>query len=350
MIVVTEHQDLAWGILAAGIIQLAVQIPVLRHFGIRPRFTFDWKDRKVMTVLALMGPAALGMGVHQINVVIDSLLALGVGTWAPAALTYAERLIYLPLGIFATALGTVLMPRFSRQAARGRPGEIKATLRKALENLMLVMCPAAVGLMVLAGPIVRLVFVWQGGQFDLASTTVTARALIFYGPGLVVFSLYKVLVPVFYALKDTRTPVRVGIVMVGVNLILNITFILTWPVGYKHAGLAFATVIASGLNGFVLARILQGRLGDPGWRSVLNVTWRTVLASLVMGAAAYEAQQFLERTLMETLTSAKLADLTALLGSLLVGVLVYGVLISLLCRRHVGEILRRLRRSANTGG
>jgi len=335
---------LAWGILAAGIIQLAVQIPVLRRFGIRPRFSCDWKDRQVTRVLALMGPAAIGMGVHQINVVIDSLLALAVGTWAPAALTYAERLIYLPLGIFATALGTVLLPTFSRQAARERPEEIKMTLRKALGNLMLIMCPATVGLMVLAGPIVRLVFVWRGGQFDLDSTTITARALVFYGPGLVVFSLYKVLVPVFYAMKDTRTPVRVGMVMVAVNLALNITFILTWPIGYKHAGLAFATVLASGLNCLVLGYILHGRLGDPGWINSVGITARALVASLIMGAAVFKAQHFFETVFTETMSSAKVADIAALLCSILVGVVVYGVLIGLLCRRQIGEIVSRLSR------
>jgi len=332
----------AWMILAAGAVQLAVQIPVLRRFGIRPRLILEWRDRNVGRVLALMGPAALGMGVHQVNVVIDNLLALWVGTWAPAALTYAERLIYLPLGIFATALGTVLLPTFSRQAARERPGDIKSTLRKALENLLLIMCPAAVGLMVLAGPVVRLAFVWRGGLFDIDSTTATARALIFYGPGLVVFSLYKVLVPVFYALKDTKTPVRVGLVMVAANLVMNVAFVLTWPVGYKHAGLACATVLSSALNVMVLGRILHRRLGDPGWRSLLDLGWRTLSASLVMGAAAMTVHRLfisLEQGMMPT----KPADLAALVGAIGVGMLIYAVLIALLCRRQAAEIVRRLR-------
>jgi len=332
----------AWGILAAGLIQLAVQFPTLRRFGIRPRLIFDWRDAKVARVLTLMGPAALGMGVHQINVVIDNLLALWVGTWAPAALTYAERLIYLPLGIFATALGTVLLPTFSRQAARERPEEIKKTLRKALENLMLIMCPAAVGLMVLAGPVVRLAFVWRGGLFDFDSMTFTTRALIFYGPGLIVFSLYKVLVPVFYAMKDTKTPVRVGIVMVAANLIMNVAFVLTWPVGYKHAGLAFATVVSSALNALVLGSILHRRLGDPGWLPVLNVAWRALLASLLMGAVAHGTRCLLA-PFEESLPSAKPGELATLLGAIVVGMLVYGALIGLLCRRQAADIFKRLR-------
>ncbi|MBN1557514.1 MAG: murein biosynthesis integral membrane protein MurJ, partial [Lentisphaerae bacterium] len=116
----------AWAVLAAGVVQLAVQIPVLVRYGFRGRLSLRWRgDRRVWRVLALMGPAALGLGITQVNVVIDTLLALWIGSWAPAALSFSERLIYLPLGLFATALGTVLLPTFSHQAARNDPAGMR---------------------------------------------------------------------------------------------------------------------------------------------------------------------------------------------------------------------------------
>lgn len=327
----------AWGILAAGGIQLLIQVPVLLRFGFRPRASFAWRDEKLIRILLLMGPMALGMGVFQVNLCIDRLLAFMVGTWAPAALTYAERLIYLPLGVFATALGTVLLPTFSRQAAREKKDEIRATLGVALRNLMLVMMPAAIGLLVLAVPVVRLVF--AGGEFGDRSTVLTARALMFYAPGLVVFSLHKVFIPAFYALKDTRTPVRVGLRVVALNFMLNIIFILTWPLEYKHAGLAFATVLAGAVNCLALGRILHQRVGTPGWSRIIRSWIRIFVASLVMGLAVSPTHKFLAGAVTGAGLDAKSGQLLAVAGSIIVGLLVYCGLAALLCRQEVREIL-----------
>jgi len=334
----------AYGILFAGIVQLLAQTPALLKLNVWPRLSFAWSDERVTRVLLLMGPAAIGMGIHQINVVVDGFLALWVAKWAPAALTYAERLIYLPLGLFATALGTVLLPTFSRHAARDDAEHMKETMASSIRGLMLIMMPAAAGLIALAVPIVRLAFEWEGGEFDSESTIVTARALCFYAPGLVVFSLYKILTPAFYALKDTKTPVRIGMWAVLINFALNIAFILTWPSGYKHAGLACATVIASGINCLALAVILTRRIGSPGWKSICLSTLRTLAASALMTCVAFFAHRFLLRLAVELTNKAKLQQLVATSGGIVVAVLAYALIALRLCRTEVGELLSGLKK------
>jgi len=331
---------LAWGILLAGMLQLLMQIPALLRFGFRPRFALDWNDPGVRRVLTLMGPAALGMGLTQVNVVIDGVLALAVGRWAPAALTYAERLIYFPLGIFATALSTVLLPTFARQAACNRGRDVVATLNDALCNLLLVMTPAAVGLFVLARPSVDLVFAWRGGLFDALSALRTTRAVLFYAPGLLLFSVYKVFVPAFYAMQDTRTPVRVGMRMVALNLVLNVVFLLTWPAEWKHAGLALATVIASGVNSLVLALILQRRIGRPDWRRIGGVALRVGLAAAVMGGAVTVLHAHLNAFAAARQMAPKAAELLAVAGSVLSGAVLYGALVLVLCRHELRRVVR----------
>ncbi len=245
-------------------------------------------------------------------------------------MTFAERLVYLPLGLFATALGTVLLPTLSRQALLDDPSRIRSTFGKAVHNLMLLMLPAAVGLMVLARPIVDLVYAWQGGEFDPASGLLTARALSFYALGLVVFSLYKLLVPVFYALEDTRTPVRVGAAMVVLNLALNITFVLTWPLEYKHAGLALATVIASGVNCVCLAVILHRRVGTMGWGQLGRGMLNPVLAVLGMAWVVVRLHAWLPLIGGGMSTAGKPMQLVVVLGSILAGAVVYGALLAVL--------------------
>lgn len=335
----------ALGILAAGALQLAVQLPFLYRLGLRPTVSFSWKDPAVSKVLLLMGPAALGMGVHQVNVVVDGLLALWAGPWAPAALTYAERMIYLPLGVFATALGTVLLPTFSRHAARNEDEHIRTRLGDALRDITLVMMPAAAGLIALAGPIIQVTFEWKGGRFSGDSTLLTARALAFYAPGLVVFSVYKVLVPVFYAMKDTMTPVRIGLRVVLLNFLLNVAFVLSWPAMFKHAGLAFATVISSGVNCVALGTILHRKVGNPGWMRFAVVLAKALAVSAVMGIASRLSYGALATALLPWLGDGKGTALAALAGGIAVGIAVYAVLAMLLFRSELRELRSRGRRA-----
>ncbi len=278
---------IAVAVLGAGFLQAAFQFPVLWRQGFRPTRSLGLNDPRIRRVLILMGPAALGMGVSQVNIGIDRLLAFFAGEWAPAALAFSERLVYLPLGLFATAMGTVLLPTLSRSAAREETDDMVKTVESSLVHLMMIMTPAAIGLFLLAEPLVTLAY--QRGRFDARSTILTARALRFYAPGLIAFSLYKVFVPAFYALKNTRTPVLIGVLAVGANLVLNLIFVFTWPVFYRHAGLALASVLASAGNGIVLAVILRRRLGCFRDLAVFKDLLRILVCASVMGVLVWLA-------------------------------------------------------------
>lgn len=334
----------AWGLLIAGVIQLAVQIfPLWRH-GYRPRLLLPGGDPRVWKILRLMGPAALGMGVMQLNVVMDRFLAFLTGPSAPAALSYSERLLYFPLGIFAAALGTVLLPVFSGFAVRSEMDEIRRTLNESLRAIAFVMVPASVGLVVLATPIIRLSYEWPGGAFDATSTVMTMRALVFYAPGLLVFSIYKVFVPVFYSMQDTRTPVRVGVWSALLNFILNITFIYTWPEGYKHAGLALATVLASLVSCVVLACVLHRRIGSPGWSAIALAISRTVAAAVLMGLLIGFLYPHVDSGLSSLDLASKLRQLLAVMSTIGIGLASYLVLARFLCRDELATIWRSIRR------
>ena len=283
---------LAWTVFVAGAVQLAYQVPSLLRVGWRPGLDTDWRDPRVKKVFMLMGPSALGLAVNQVNVMVNSMIALfGVGVWAPSALFYAERLIYFPQGILATALGTVLLPVLSDFAAQRKHREMREAIHHGLRTLLFVMTPASVGLFVLASPIVRMLL--ERGAFDANSTVLTARALAFYAPGLMVFCLAKVFVPAFYAMQDTRTPVKIGLVGVSLNFTLNVACALTLPEYWRHAGMAFSTVIAEGFNGMMLAFFLRRRLGPFGLRGILGGLGRALGAASAMAAAAVFAERAL---------------------------------------------------------
>ncbi len=328
----------AWGILGAGAIQFCVQIPMLLKHGFNPGISFFWRDENVRKILMLMGPAAFGTGVFQINVLIDSLLALVVAQWAPAALSFAELLINLPLAVFSIALGTVLLPTFSRQVAERRPDDMKKTLNLAVRIHVFLMLPAVIGLLVLAGPIVRALY--ESGEFDSLSTIRTTRAVMFYAPGLIVFGMYKLIVPVFYALKDTATPVRVGVRVVALNLVMNIAFILTWPAEYKHAGLAFATVLASAVNCFVLALILQRKIGSPGWNTIARSSGRSLAAAIVMGLVLLGSIPLIEGAITAMGGEGKTMQILTVIISILLGLAVYFLLASKLCKSEMQEAFK----------
>jgi putative peptidoglycan lipid II flippase len=329
----------AWAVLLAGALQWLVQLPTLRSLGYQPGWSFDIDDPKVHRVFRLMGPASLGMAITQINTLIDRLMAVWIGVWAPAALFFSERLIYFPQGIFATALSTVLLPVFSRQAARQDHQEIKRTIQMALRNLLYVMIPASIGLLILARPIVQMIFEWK--TFDDTSTEFTAVALMFYAPGLLVFSLSKVLVPAFYALQDTRTPVKVALLSVLLKIALSLIFMLTWPLHLKHAGLALATVLGETFNGLMLAWLIHRRLGSPGWSPVMWSAGKALFAATLMAFTAIASYQWASTWTLPMPTKA--SQVVAVLFAIGLAILSYGVTTWLLRSPEISSVATALK-------
>ncbi len=335
-----------WAILLAGLLQWAVQLPALIRRGFRPRPLLRRGDARILRILALMGPVALGRAVTQVNVAIDTLLAAGVGKWAASALYFSERLIYLPLGIFATALSTVLLPLFSGHAARGDRDAVRDAVNHALRLLLFVMLPAAVGLWALSAPIVRMCFEWR--EFDARSTLLTARALRLYAPGLIVFSLGKVFVPAFYAMQDTRTPVRIGIRTVLLNIALSVLFMLTWPLEYKHAGIAFATVVSETVNGVWMAALLHRRLGSPGWLSIARSVGRSSVCAATMAAIAFLAQRGAAAGLLAAGWAEKRALTVSVVGAIALAAVAHLAAARLLRSPELREIAAAFRQRAGT--
>jgi putative peptidoglycan lipid II flippase len=334
---------IAWAVVVAGMIQVAVQLPPLARRGVSLLPSFHWRrDARIRHVLRLMAPMALGAGLVQINVCVDGILAMWSAPWAPSALEYAERLVYLPLGLVGNAFATVLLPTLSSHAAVHDYDGLGATLERALRNISVLMAPAAVGLTLLALPVVTLVYRLGDGAFQAESALYTARALAGYAPGLLVFSLYKSLTPAFYALQDTRTPVRVGLFSVGLNLVLNILCVIMLPEGWKHMGIAASTVFTSLINCVTLALILHRRTGALHAARLLPCTASAVLAAGLMGVAVYFLHPFALR-LLEPRVPLKVAQLLAILAAMGVGAALYGGLIQLFHRQALGELADDIR-------
>ena len=269
--------SLAVGVMVGGILQLALQIPFLLKVGARlkPNFHFDHPGIKKIGILML--PAVFGAAVYQTSIFINTILASLLPEGSVSYLYYADRVVQLPLGVFAMAVGTASLPSFSEQVAEGRYEELKDTISFSLRLILFVTIPAMIALIVLRVPIISVLF--QRGKFDAAATLFTAQALLYYAVGLWAFSCIRVVVSAFYAMQDTRTPVKIAVAALLVNVIMGI--ILMFPM--KHNGLALATSISSAVNIVALAVILRRKVGKFLDRSFWTSVFRTTLASVVMG-------------------------------------------------------------------
>jgi putative peptidoglycan lipid II flippase len=334
----------AWAVIVAGVAQVAVQVPALRRRGVRPALRFDWRgDTRIRRILALLAPMMLGVGVFQINVVVDGLLAMWAAPWAPAAIQYADLIVYLPLGLIGNAFGTVLLPTFAHQAAEDDHAAMRTTVEGTLRHVLLIALPAAAGLVALARPVVDLLYVWPRGEFQAQDAIWTTRALAVFAPGLIFFSIQKALTPAFYALQDMRTPLRIGLWSVGLNFVLNVICVLTWPEGWKHAGLLLSTVVSSALTGAILGNALHRRIGAPCWRALASTAAGVTVAACLMGGVVWWVQARTQELLSTSALPLKLAQAVTVLAAMAAGAAVYAALVWVLCRPAVRELIGDLR-------
>lgn len=270
---------IAIGMLLGGLGQIAIQLPSLRREGFRYRLQLDPADQGLREILRLMGPGTLAGAAVQINLLVNTILAAGEGTGAVSWLSYAFRLMYVPIGLFGVSIATATLPAVSRHAAQDDQEGMRQTIADALRMMLMLIIPALVGLIVLAEPIVQVIF--ERGSFAPTDTAATAAALVFYAPGLLGYSAVRIALPCFYALKDSVTPTVISVVSVALNLGLNLVLV-QW-MGYR--GLALGTSIAALVNAALLCILLGRRIGTLGSGRLLAAFWKIAVAAGLMGAA-----------------------------------------------------------------
>lgn len=326
---------LAFGVLIGGILQLALQLPIL----VRKGFRF-WQSARLMhpglkKVGVLILPIVLGGAVYQINIVVSTLLGSLLSEGSVTYLYFADRLVQFPLGIFAMAASTAILPTLSRYAAAREYDELKNTFAQSLKLVFFITVPAMVGLIVLREPIVALLF--QRGEFDAAATQLTIQAVLYYSLGLWAFSAVRIIAATFFALQDARTPVRVAIISIIANILLGV--ILMKPMA--HGGLALATSLASMLNLVLLMHALRARLGLLGWKNIAQSAAKAFFCSLVMGIVVWMSARIMIPP--ESRTSAGL--LMGVVASIGIGLCIYGVMSFVLKSQELSIILKEAKRT-----
>lgn len=295
---------LAYGVLLAGIAQLVFQFPFLAKIRAIPRPRWRPQHAGVRRVGKLMLPAIFGSSVAQVNVLIGGIIASMLGVGKISLLYYSDRLMEFPLGLFGIALATVTLPHLSRQHAAASTQQFSLTVDWSMKLVFLIATPAAVGLVVLAEPLVATIF--YGGEFSSSDVQMTALSLQAFSLGLIGFSLVKVLAPAYFAREDTKTPVKVGLIALAVNFLLSLALALALTsIGYvgSHAGLALATSVAAIVNAWLLFRGLRdGGVVAPteGWRGLLV---RFAIANVAMAVCLAQFSRSLNWWLYSSLGS-----------------------------------------------
>ncbi len=313
---VTRVVGLSVGVVLGGVLQVALQVPALMRKGVQLRRAAPLWHPAMKEVLLLMGPSVFGAAVYQINNLVGCLLGSLLAQGSISYLYYADRLVQFPLGVFAIAMATAVLPTLSRQAATGQTAALRDTFSHSLRLVFFITLPAMVGLIVLREPIVAILF--QRGAFDGQTTRLTASALLYYGIGLWAFSAVRILTYTFYALRDTRTPVKVAFASIAGNMVLGV--VLMQPM--QHNGLALALSLASMLHLALLTAALRRKMGALGWRALARSAARSGTCALIMGGAVWALSQ----SILPREAGAKLALLGGLLLCVTAGVAIYGVL------------------------
>ena len=274
------------GVLIGGVLQLAIQIPYAVKHGFIFKPVFDLKSDLLRKVFSLTIPAMFGVAVAEINMFVDTILASLLKEGSVSYLYYGNRLVQFPLGVFGIAMSTALLPALSFQAADKNPAKMVETISRSFRAIMLLVIPSTIGLVVLRDPIVNILF--ERGEFDAVSTVNTGIAVGYYCAGLLGFVGVKIFVSGFYALGDTKTPVKVASVAMLVNIIFNL--ILMGPL--QHGGLALATSIASFVNLAILIYLIRGRLGNIDGPRILRSFFMLSFASVLMGGFIYTGWEY----------------------------------------------------------
>lgn len=279
---------LAIGTLIGGLFQLVVQLPAAGRVGFRFRPDFNWRDPGVRTILAIMGPATIAASAVQVNVAVNSGFASALGDGPMTWLNIAFRLMQLPLGMFGVAVGTVTLPLVSRSAAVGDMPGFRSAVAHAIRLVFLLTVPAAIGLIVLANPIISVIY--EHGRFTAEATARTAEALRFYAIGLAGYSAVKVLAPAFYALDRRNLPMVVSLFSILMNFGLNWFF--TFHLQLAHRGLALSTSLVAITNFLLLYFMMRRYAGPLQTGLLLQSLLKLLLAGALLGAICWLANSY----------------------------------------------------------
>jgi putative peptidoglycan lipid II flippase len=273
----------AVGVVLGGLCQFLIQIPGLRKHGMMIRPQLEPTHPGVEKITRLAAPVLFSSSVNQINILIGTIFASFLATGSITYLFYGMRFIHFPLGIFGIAVATAILPTMSAQAVRRETEEFRETLSFGLRLVFFIMFPAMAGLITLRVPIVNLLL--EHGQFDRLSTQGTAAAILFYAVGLWAFAGVRIVAQAFYALQDTRTPVKIAVAALATNILLSSAFITWTPL--QHGGLALATSFAAILNISLLTALLRKKIGRIDGKRILGSLLKIVPASAAMGAIGW---------------------------------------------------------------
>lgn len=319
---------LAWGVLMAGILSLMFQLPFLRRIHLLPRPQLSLRDPGVKKILSLMVPALFGVSISQLNLLLDSTIASFLPDGSIGWLYYSDRLVELPLGVFAVAIATVIMPSLARQHTAASPEYFSRTLDWAIRLILLAAVPATLALIILAEPIILTLF--QHGKLTIYDAVMSSYSLQFYALGLLGFMLIKVLAPGYFARQDMKTPVRIGVISIIANIVMKILIVtpLYLYFSFGHVGLALSTALAAYVNAYLLYRGLRRAgvyLPGPNWGKLLlrygsaNLAMVLVLFVFLYHWDGWQAWSLLERV-WHLLVVCVVGGATYFVSLLLVGV------------------------------
>ena len=325
------------GTLIAMASQVLFQYPFAHKEGYKYKLYIDPRDVYVRRMLILIAPIFIGVAVDQINTMVDRTLASTLVEGSISALNYANRLNGFVIGLFILSIGSVIYPVLSKLSLNDDKYKFMDTIVTSVNSVILLTIPISVGAIVLATPIVKLIF--QRGAFDERATVMTSTALVFYAIGIVGFGIREILNKVFYSLQDTKTPMINGIITVILNIVINL--ILVRIMG--HGGLALATSIAAIICTILLIVSLKKNIGSFGQERIIKTLIKSLISALIMGVITI----FVYKGMNNTLGLRFINEFIYLFGSIGIGVIVYGILVIILRVEEINIIINIIKQKIN---
>lgn len=320
---------LIYGTLFAIISKVLFQIPFVLKKGYKYKPYINLKDENLKKLMVLVAPVFIGVAVNQVNGLVDRTIASTLAEGSISALNYANKLNEFVMGLFIVSIISVIYPRLSKLSAENNQEQFVQSIVKSINSVILLVIPISIGAMVLATPIVKLLF--ERGAFDSRATKMTAVALFFYAIGIIGFGLRDIISRVFYSLQDTKTPMINGAIAMGLNIILNIVLVRYM----EHAGLAFATSISALICIVLLFRSLKRKMGYYGQDKIRKVFIKSFVSSIIMGAITLLTYSIIIKFIELTF----IGQVISLFGAVFVGVIVYAICIIILKVEEVTDII-----------